>query len=480
MPSLANRSSIFGTTSSSQGTNYGRYTWPTNPSTADMFKFLKWTADQNLEYLRAAAEWMGSAASQGQNGPNGFVNTQHLKPTAVSAATANAQWTFTPAYPTLPAMPTLPPEMKVDFAKARTDFAADLAALQSSWITKFLPASPTEVDSLNSMLTKVLDGTFYTSSQNKMNALETELKNALSTATTAIKSSMASSITALNADMTSRTSTIDAKLAAQLAIATDNTQNIAWSRARDQAVAEAVRVESEAATLWASRGFILPPGVLTMQALATGQASTNASIAAAAEQAVRSQQLYFDVASKGVDAWLSATQLVVGTQLENYKAEYAQRLAVMQAETDQNRAKVKQAFDHIGLSLDFSKFAGDTAMRYRLGVNSAVSQLVTAYGSLLKDELEFSVQAASAQRQFLSALVDYYRAAIQSAELSMKGAFNNSANDLKYAEISAGFINAAVSNHVRAAAETGNMYAQAASYALNGMTGIATKSESDG
>ncbi|MDQ5980466.1 MAG: hypothetical protein QG602_3443 [Verrucomicrobiota bacterium] len=476
--SLANRSNIFGTTSSSQGSSFGSYSWPADPGAADMFKFLKHTADQNLEYLRAAAEWMGTAASQGQNGlDQGLVRYQHVRPTPETSSSATTKWTATPAFPTLPNFPTMPEALKVNLAQIQTDFTADLGRLETSWLTSYLPASPTEVSALDSMLDNVLDGTYYNSMTAKLNTLELELKGALSTAITAMKSAMTTSIADLNTTLDGRRSGLDGKVDDALTVASNNVQNIAWARARGQAVAEAARAESEAATLWASRGFSIPPGVLTYQALAAGQTTTNAAIAIAADQAVRSQEFFFNVAVKDIDSYLSSTQIFINTDLENYKAEFTQRLATMKEETDQNRAKVKQALDHIGLSLDFSKFAGDTAMKYRLGVNDAIAKLVTAYSQFFRDEIQYASQTAEAQRQFLASLVDYYRAAIQASELSMKGVFGNTANDLRYAEISAGFINQAVSNHVRAAAETGNMYAQAASYALNGMTGIATKAE---
>ena len=476
--SLRNRSNIFGTTSATNGTNFGSYSWPADPGAADIFKFLKFTADQNLEYLKAAADWMGTAASQGQNGlDQGLVRYQHVRPTAETSSSAATKWSATPGFPTLPNFPTMPDALKVNLAQIQTDFKTDLEAMEDSWMTQYLPASPTEVEALDRLLDDVLDGTYYDSATVKLNGLETELKAALSTAITAMKTSMASSIADLNTTLDTRRSGLDGKVDDALTVASNNVQNIAWARARGQAVAEAARAESEAATLWASRGFSIPPGVLTYQALAAGQTTTNAAIAIAADQAVRSQDFFFNVAVKDIDSYLSSTQIFINTDLENYKAEFTQRLAVMKEETDQNRAKVKQALDHIGLRLDFSKFAGDTAMKYRLGVNDAIARLVTAYSQFFRDEIEYSVQTANAQRQFLGALVDYYRAAIQASELSMKGVFGNTANDLRFAEISAGFINQAVSNHVRAAAETGNMYAQAASYALNGMTGIATKAE---
>lgn len=479
--SLRNRTNIFGTTSATNGTNFGTFEWPADVTADDMFRFLKFTSDQYLEYMKASADWLGTAAQQGQNTePDGLVLNPHKKPTRLTPSYLSAQnWGSLVQFPTLPSLPPLPDAFNLDFARITADFTASLANLENSWMTSYLPASPTEVDALNSMLDHVLDGTYYDSSQQKMNALETELKAALTTAVESIKTSMTSSISALDATLSSRTSQIDSKLAAQLAIATDNTQNIAWSRARDQAVAEAVRAEADAAALWASRGFPLPPGALAMQALSAAQTTTNASVRIAAEEALKSQSLYFDVAAKGVDAWLSATQLVVGTDLENYKNAYAQRLAVMQAETEQNRAKVKQAFDHIGLSLDFSKFAGDVAMRYRLGVSQAIASLVSAYSQFFRDQTGYAAAKAAAMQTFYGSVIDYYRAALQSADLSIKGEFNNTANDLRFAEISANFINQAVAHHVQAAVNTGNMYAQAASYALNGMSGIATKAAPD-
>lgn len=481
---LKNKTNIFGQTSATSATAVSIPTLSNDPDVGEVMVYLKALAEQNLAYMQSSADWMGIAANQGQNGVGirSLVNHNITHPDPSNPTTlsqASGRWKPSTTYlPEIPTLPAVPDSLKVNLSQIQTDFKADLAALQTSWIADWLPASPTEVDALNSMLTKVLDGTYYTSSVAKLDALETELKNALTAATTSLKNAMDTSITDLKANLSSRLSTLDTKSATALALATDNTQNIAWARARDQAAAEAARAESEVATLWAARGFAIPPGALTYQALAGAQKTASLALVAAGDQAVRAQQLYFDVAQKNLDAWITSTSLYVQTDLDSYKSQYAQRIAVAQLETEQNRAKVKQAFDHIGLSLDFSKFAGDTAMRYRLGVNQAVAQLVSAYAQFFRDEIEYSVQTAAAQRAYYASLMDYYRAAIQAADFMVKGEFSDKELVAKYAQIAANFITQSVGNHVQSANAAGNMYANVAGMAVNNMIGIVSKSAS--
>lgn len=482
--SLKNKTNVFAQITANSAAPVTIPSLSDDPDIGEVMKYIKALAEQNLSYMQSSADWMGIAANQGQNGTGirSLVNfnIEHPDPSnPLTLTRAAASWKPTvDTLPAIPTLPSLPDAFKVNLNQIQTDFKADLASLQTSWIADWLPASPTEVDALNSMLTKVLDGTYYTSSVAKLDALETELKNALTATTTSLKNAMDTSITDLKANLSSRLSTLDTKSATALALATDNTQNIAWARARDQAAAEAARAESEAATLWAARGFAIPPGALTYQALAGAQKTASLALVAAGDQAVRAQQLYFDVAQKNLDAWITATSLRVQTDLDSYKSQYAQRLAVAQLETEQNRAKVKQALDHIGLSLDFSKFAGDTAMRYRLGVNQAVAQLVSAYSQFFRDEIEYSVQTAAAQRAFYASLMDYYRAALQAAEFEMKGLFTDKELTAKYAQIAANFIVQSVGNHVQASSAAGNMYANVAGMAVNNMIGIVSKSAS--
>jgi hypothetical protein len=288
---------------------------------------------------------------------------------------------------------------------------------------------------------------------------------------------MEASIANLNTSLASRTGAIDGKVTSAIDVASNNVDNVAWSRARDNLVAEALREENEVTTLWASRGFTLPPGVLTAQILSSQQKTLNASAIAAADRAVRSQDFYFNIAIKDIDAWMAATQLSINTDLENYKNAMAQRMRATELELTANRDKAKQAFEHLGLTLDFTKFSGDVAYKYRLGANEAVEGLVNAYANLMRNDTEYSVQIAGAQRQALAALVDYYRAAIQGAEVSMKVNFANTENDLKWTQIAADFIARSVGHHVQSAATAASTYAQFAASALSGLNAIASNAD---
>lgn len=487
---LHDRSDIFGITTTSQGNPPAVVTLSATPTVGEMLQYIKSVSDQNLSLMASAAEWMGAAAKQGQNETGkrslvgyGIEHPDPNKPTRLSDGYAN--WALTsaqmpPMPSTLPNMDQLPAALKIDFQKIDTDMQSQLAKLKDSWIMSFMPPTTedTNMSQLYTMLDKVLDGTYYSTMDQTLKGYEDELKSTFKDTFAKMKTSLDTNLTKLQADLGGRitgVSGLDARSASALALATDNTQNIAWARARDQAAAEAVRAESEAATLWASRGFAIPPGALTYQSLTMAQGVADAALVAAGDQAVRAQQLYFDVAQKNLDAWITATNLYVQTDIENYKAQYTYQMAQAQMETEQNRLKIKQAVDYLGLKMEYTKFTGDLAVKYRLGVNNAMAQLVNAYAQYFRNQMEYSVQMAAAQRAFWAALIDYYRMAIQTSEFVMKATYTDKDLAAKYAEIAANFIVNSVGHHVQAANATGNMYANVAGMAVNNMIGMVTQ-----
>lgn len=466
------RSNIFGGSDARVGT-----TSAFSPNSTDaagrLIERLQWIADNRMSDMEAANSWLGIASQHGQEvEPAGLVRNPHKKPDKVTRSTAFAAIPAA-AMPTLPSFPTLPDDLKIDVSKLNADMKTEIEALKSSWVAQHVPGV-TDVSQLNNLFKDTLNGSATATATSALAALETDLKGALNNISTKLKNELDTGVSTMKANLDTRTGLIDSKIAASLAIATDNTQNIAWARARDQAVSEGARQEREVSTLWASRGFSIPPGALAAQVAYAGQSTTSATVVIAAEQAMRSQGLYLDVAQRAVEAWVTATQLQISSEIEEFKTVYAQRFAVAELETQQNREKVRQAFEHLGLRLDFTKFSGDLAVKYRLGVNQAVSSLIQAYASLAGTKSDYLAKIASAQQQSLGALVDYYRVALQSAEVGMKLELANNETDLKFADVSANFIVNAVKNHIVAAQATADMYARAASMALSGINGVAS------
>ncbi len=142
---------------------------------------------------------------------------------------------------------------------------------------------------------------------------------------------------------------------------------------------------------------------------------------------------------------------------------------------DSEKTKAKQAFDHLGLTLDFTKFSAETASRYRLGVMSAMNDLIRAYATLMSNETDYLNSIAKAEQGAQAAIVDFYRAAISSADLGLKVKLANNEHDLKFSQIASQFIGAAVGHHVQAAAESARTFGQIAGTAISGLNGIGSK-----
>jgi hypothetical protein len=176
----------------------------------------------------------------------------------------------------------------------------------------------------------------------------------------------------------------------------------------------------------------------------------------------------------GVDAGIHVLDAQSNADLSNYKETLDANLRWTDLQNTNKREKVHQAFEHLGLQLDFSKFAGELSVKYRLGVIEGLNDLIRAYAALKGNETEYLAAITRSQDAAVAALVEYYRAAIASAELGMRVDLTNNENDLKWAGIAAQFIGTAVGHHVQAAGAATDVFARIAAMALSGMNGIAS------
>lgn len=478
MPSRS-QSNIFGitTTSSSTGT-----TEPVSAETTAAGKLidhLKWIADNAIETAANRAEWLAITADQGQNtDPNGLVKRELTQPEALSRASVLSGWDL-PAIASSPlTLPTIPDNLVVDFEKLKTDAAADLSALQGSWLARYLP-EVTDVTRLDELFKDVLDGTYYDSAKAKLDGLEEEAKAALIAIRDTALADLTSSITSAKANIAANYADAQTNLQGALDTAMDNTTNIAWTRARDQAAREAARQESEAVSLWASRGFTLPGGALTAISRRAQQATLTAAVDVAGQQAEKTQQMSFDVAKATVDAWLRNMDAQANAEISAFKEYMGARLRYSEIEAEVNTTVAKQALDHLQLRMDFSKFSGDLAAKYRLGVIEGMNSLIRAWGSLRGNETEYLNSIARAEREAQTAVLDYYRAAMAAAEIGMKVDVVNNETSLRWAEIAARFIGTAVGHHVQAASTAAEVFSRTAGMALSGLNGIASVVKSE-
>jgi hypothetical protein len=478
---------------------------------------LKWVADTAVTQAGDRANWLGLAANAGQNvGQHSMVKGELVKPDPLDRSKIFQSSFNLPSLATL-TVPTIPDGLKIDVSKINADTKADLDALKNSWLTQFLPAV-TDVSALTKLSDNILNGTNQATVATKLSLLEGELSAALdtvinstsksmddllTTVKAAIVASAASARTGVSNDGATAKTNIGANLtsaqagvAGALDAAKDNATNIAWARARDAAAREGARQEAEAVTGWASRGWSMPGGALAGLAQKARQATLNAASEMAAQQAEKQQQLFFDAARASVEAYLRAMDAQSTADLAILRADIDASLHVLDAQSSadlsvykdsldaklrfadlQNtakREKVRQAFEHLGLQLDFTKFTGDLAVKYRLGVIEGLNDLIRAYAALKGNETEYLAAITRAQDASVQALVEYYRAAIASAEMGMRVDLQNNENDLRWSTIAAQFIGTAVGHHVQAAGAATDVFARIAAMALSGMNGIAS------
>lgn len=469
------RTNIFGTTTSSAGSPATPFSTTETDPAAVLIDKIKWIAETHIDKLANSIEWLGMAANQGQNDASGsWIGTVHKNPDSISASDLTA-WDA-PALPDLPSFPDLPEDLKVDMEKFRT--AADdlIAKLETSWVSKFLPET-TNISNYDDLFADILDGTDDTAVRNRLDAMFNTLDSALTTTIGDLKSDMTTQIDLLRDRIADRIALMDDQVEAGIAAANDDSE-IAWTRARDQAAREGARLEAQAIAEWASRGFALPGGVLTAIQAESRQGTLDAVTKVAIEEAIKAQERRIDMAKIAIDSYLRSAEYVTRADLEALKAPLEAYLKHAEMEVRGHEKRAEEAVRHLGMRLDFTKFGGEFALRYRTAAIEGMNGLLNAYANISRNEADFLVRIADAKRQAVSALVEYHKVGLAHAEISLNVEKANVDKDLKYAETAANFIARSVANHVQAAMATGDIYGRVAQGALGGLNAVASSSTS--
>ena len=474
---IIQESNIFGATTIS-GSGFPTEIPSTDPTkSGKLIDHLRYIADATVAQAVDRSNWLGIAANSGQNVSSAsFVQREYNQPTDISSAAIVSGWQL-PQLPALLTLPSLPAQLQLDTGKLRTDWQTDIQVLQQSWMAQFLP-SVTNVSALNGLFSSILDGTAQTSFETRLSTLETNITGALAATVNATLATLAAAIATDAGNLAANIAAQKANIAAALQTASDNTQNIAWQRARDAASREARRLEDEAATMWASRGFSLPPGALAAQILKQRQATLAAAQQAAAAAAVEIQKAQLEISRQTIDSWVRVLETQNRSEIESYRINVESYLKYAALQVEATKFNADLAVKHLGLTLDFTKFAGDTAMKYRLGVIEGMNNLIRAYAALRGNEVEYARAIAGAQQQAVAALVEYYRAAMQSADIGLRIEEKNRDNALRYIDTAARFIGTAVGHHVNAAQAAADAFAKVAAYALSGLNAIAVNTAS--
>lgn len=470
---------IFGFGTAYSGNSGGYVSNEANETTPSgkLIERLKFIANQNVDQATSAAGVLASAANSGQNlSGSGLVYRQMVVPTPITANTIFAHGWSNPTLPALPALPAIPTGLNLDYKDITGAVDADVAKLQASWMAKFLPQDA-DVSSLNNLFKDVLGGGTEINITNALTNLATTTTSALSTILGNAQGVLNNAINTMQFNLAARFTTANSNVASALAIAGDNTQNIAWARARDQVAREAARKGRESISQFASRGFNLPPGALIKRINQDQQDTLSAASDIASEQAVKTQQLFFDTAKMSVDTYMKLLETQATTDMASFNAVAAMNIRNAELSLDANKFNAKLAFDNLGLRIDFTKFAASQAIQYRLGVLNSVDALVNSYAALVRSESEYFANITSAKRLAYQAMMDYYRAAIQYGEYALKAEVTNSEMDIRFTQTAAQFIGQAVGNHVQAASSALNGYAQIAGMALSGLNAIAATTD---
>lgn len=468
------RTNIFGGYSTTASASIP--TFFTNETTAagKLIDKLKWIADAQIAQVNAATEWLGLAANAGQNESSQSIVKKELQPPSpITSSNVLSNW-VNPAMPALPAFPTLPADLKIDMSTFRTALDAEVNRLRTSWLSQAIPTTPTDISRMDNFIKDVLNGTDETIIKAKLDLLESDLKTALSNVTGRALSDLNVALSTMRTNVAAAESGLQPRIDAALDVARDDTANIAWALARDQLVREATRQEAEAYEEFAARGFSMPGGALNAVSAAARQATLDAASRIAAEQAVRSQGQYLEIAKVSITSWMQIGDFKLKSEIAAFTSSAEQILKYGMMELDANRDKVKQAVEHLGLRIDFTKFAGGQATQYRLGVASAMNGLISAYANLTGTEMQYHARIADAQRNNLTALVEYFRAALSYSEMGFRASITNNEHTIRWADVAARFIGQAVQNHVMAAHQTADAYAKVAGLAVSGLNGVAS------
>lgn len=466
------RSNVFGTVPTVSAIATSPFTTVETDPAAVLIDKLKWIADGQIAESVNAANWLGFAANAGQNsGANSIVGKNYEEPKAVKST----DFLSGVKLPAMPALPAVSDDFKINFDKLKIDAEKELEKLKNSWMAKYLP-SDTNVTALNKLFNDVLDGTADKSAQKRLDDLAVETTVALSSVTSAAIAAVNTAVSSSKSNLTANFAASRVGISDALSLASDNTHNIAWANAKDQVVRESNRLEREAVSNFASRGFSLPAGVLSKQLDAQRQASLDATSELAAKQAIETQKQELSIAQQSIEAYLRLMESQANAEQSGYRAYVDSQLKTAEMSLDANKYNAEVAFKHIGLRIDLTKFSGELAVKYRLGVIEGINNLVSAYTRWWANSSDQVRSIASAQSSAQEAIVNYFRAAIQYADVGLKTELANNENSIRYTQTAANFIGQAVGHHVQAAIAAADVFSRTASAALGGLNGVASHS----
>ena len=195
-----------------------------------------------------------------------------------------------------------------------------------------------------------------------------------------------------------------------------NVESAIWERARSRDVLEAARMEEEAASQFAARGFSMPPGALANRMLRVQQDAAN-----------KSSTISRDTAIKNIEV-----------EIENIR------------------------------------FAIEQGIRLRLGVSQGLADYMRAFMLIPQTAVDYANGLAQAKKQLWDAAGSYYNALIGAEELQVRAQIaNQNANvTLQQADIAA--YGHKVQAQVQAAISAADAMARVASSALSSLNTMAS------
>lgn len=257
-----------------------------------------------------------------------------------------------------------------------------------------------------------------------------------------------------------------------------------WERDRARLQAEANRASDEALTMWASRGYVLPPGALAHQLQTVRQGMTNALSQQSRDIAIKAHQDEIDGAKFAVQqaiglrtaaasASVSFIQALTGSlnqalQLTTAKAETLARIAnarstIFSAEVD---GKTKLYTSVAGANAThYTAEASAQADIYRAEVEGYKAETgadVDLYRAVSGSEMD-------AFRTLSAALTDLYRAESSAADLDLRARTSNAQLDLEAQRANQAAQLAQVQEQVRAMVAHASQIASQCAAAIQGL-----------
>ena len=419
----------------------------------DLINYLVGIANGKLVGFDAAANALRVSPATGT-----IITTQPTKPGVYVAPTL-----------AFPSIPSAPANTVIDVSALNAAVTEIINGLNGSWMRQYIPLA-SEMNSFDALET-LLNGDV---DLDDLNDIEADLRASLLGAITTMRAQLDSAIALSKSNLDSKIAGLQPKIDAALTRAGDDSAQIAWARARDQAAREAQRQEREAISDWASRGWPMPSGVLAAQAEVSRQATINASSAMAAEQAVQISKHYLDIAKMAIDNWLKAAQLQMESEISAYKTSEEHRIKATEMEMEGFKERARTALAGLSLQVDLSKFAGDTEAKYRLGISNALNGLINAYADAARTGFDSRGKVAESQRSVIGAMADFWRAALQSSDIIERGKLQNIDQEMKWSLEAASIVHRLAQNSVQAATASADVYARVAAMALGGLNGVAS------